>query len=288
MSTAITPTTPAPIPSATTGPADGDLANAASVNVAFQELLDGAYATRLALYGQRTNVRVQSTHGATLVVSGLGGIALTSGGEWITFSNTGGATVDAATALGSALSASTRYYLYAYNSAGSVAYIAGTTGPDGTFSYLTGNTDYVFVTTFVTDSAATILPYVQTGRTYRYTTPTNDALKFSLGSASAYTTVTLTLALPPNCHSSLLNVFALNSDTTAGGDEIFLRCQGITATGFTGQAMSFANVGTVAGSVTSLTTQIALCVDASLRIQYRWTTGGVGRSGFVWVAGFDL
>ena len=29
-----------------------------------------------------------------------------------------GATVDAATALGSALSASTRYYLYAYNSAG--------------------------------------------------------------------------------------------------------------------------------------------------------------------------
>ena len=289
MSTAITPTTPAPIPSATTGPADGDLANAASVNVAFQELLDGAYATRLALYGQRTNVRVQSTDGATLVVSGLGGIALTSGGEWITFSNTGGATVDAATALGSALSASTRYYLYAYNNAGTLDFIANTNVPNASRTYENGNTDHVFITTFITDGSGIIIPYVQENRRVVYTTPgQNPSMAMHTGGA-AWTDVNpnaTTPMVPLWAQTISLYTVLLNSDSTAGGDAFSLRAKSVTATGYTGAAKVFI-VGAVDHFSQYAAETTTLVLSDSQIFQYQWAAGGVGRAATGYIEGWS-
>ena len=168
--TPIVPATPSPIRSSTTGPADGELANAASVNGAFQDLMEGVLGLRLASYGRRAQIHVRSSNRTTLIVGALGSVILTTGGgsTWLSFLNTTQQTVTAATAFGGALGNLTRYFLYAYNNAGALDFIVTTTAPDASRTYENGNTDRVFISTFITDGSGIIVPFTHVGNQYHY------------------------------------------------------------------------------------------------------------------------
>ena len=236
MATPITPPTPSPIPAATTGPADGDLANAASVNVAFLDLMSGVLGLRIASYGRRERVSVASFNGTSFTIGALGTVLLTTAGTtWYAFLNSTAQTVVAATAFGAALGNSTRYYLYAYNNAGTLDFIVTTTPPNASRTYENGNTDRAFITTFITDSAGVIVPFTHIGNDYSYGPKTD----FSVGGGSTIlraanvvatgsATVTLsTLIIPSWALSATMNYYAY--DTVTGG----VQEPGVTAVGYT-------------------------------------------------------
>lgn len=290
MATPITPPTPSPIPAATTGPADGDLANAASVNVAFLDLMSGVLGLRIAGYGRRANVHCSCINGTDIVVDALGSVILTTGGatSWISFLNSTAQTVVAATAFGAALGNNTRYYLYAYNNAGTLDFIATTTAPNASRSYENGNTDRIYVTTFVTSGAGVIVPYVQDAQGVRYTTVgSNPSFTMNTGGA-VWTDVNpnaTTPMVPSWAQSIALSAILLN--TSAANDDFSLRAKSITAVGYTG-ADWVVQFGDVTINSSSLyIPYIPLCTDTSQTFQYQWSTGGAGRSATGYIVGWS-
>lgn len=289
--TPIIPASPSPIPSATTGPADGDLANAASVNGAFLDLMSGVVGNRIAAYGRVCNVHCRSVNGTVIAVDALGSVILTTGGgaNWISFLNSTSQTVTAATALGAALGNNTRYYLYAYNNAGTLDFIANTNVPNASRTYENGNTDRVFITTFITDGSGIIIPYVQENRRVVYTTPgQNPSMAMNTGGA-AWTDVNpnaTTPMVPLWAQTISLYTVLVNSDSTAGGDAFSLRAKSVTATGYTGAAKVF-----IVGAVDHYTQYAAetttLVLSDSQIFQYQWATGGAGRAAVGYIEGWS-
>ncbi len=290
--TPIIPASPSPIPSATTGPADGDLANAASVNGAFLDVMEGVLGLRIASYGRIGNVHCRSSNGTVISVDALGTVLLTTGGStsWISLLNSTSQTVTAATALGSALANNTRYYMYVYYNGMGLAFIVNTTVPNASRTYENGNTDRAFVTTFVTDGSGIIIPYVQTGREVRYSNPYQGPSTATNTGGGVWTDVDLNATVPmvpPWAQSVTLLVDLSNSDTTAGGDLYYLRPKGVTATGnYNLQAIQF-RPGTVTGYPAYILTQAQLNTNDSQTVQYLWVTGGAGRAGALSVAGWS-
>jgi hypothetical protein len=168
MSASITPASPVVFPATLTVPADGDLANAASVVVPMQDMLTGIDGARAGHYGQKRHRRIVSTNLADLTIGPLGYVMVTSGGVWRIAAYTLASTITAATKLGAALANSTRYYVYAGIVAGSPDFIVTTDPPDTYRAYRTGNTDHLYITTFLTDTAAHIIPFRHDGMRYRY------------------------------------------------------------------------------------------------------------------------
>ena len=168
MSASITPASPVVFPATLTVPADGDLANAASVVVPMQDMLTGIDGARAGHYGQKRHRRIVSTNLADLTIGPLGYVMVTSGGVWRIAAYTLASTITAAAKLGAALANSTRYYVYAGIVAGSPDFIVTTDPPDTYRAYRTGNTDHLYITTFLTDTAAHIIPFRHDGMRYRY------------------------------------------------------------------------------------------------------------------------
>lgn len=289
--TPIIPPSPSPIPSQTTGPADGDLANAASVNVAFLDLMDGVLGLRLASYGRTANVHCRSIDGTTIVIDALGSVILTTGGatSWISFLNSVQQTVTAATAYGGVLGNNTRYFLYAYNNAGTLDFIVNTTLPNASRTYENGNTDRAFVTSFVTNGSGIIIPYVQENRCVTYYTPGQNPSMAMNTAGAVWTDVdpnATTPMVPTWAQSVALYLIILNTDNTAGGDVFSLRAKAVTAVGYT-NAAKFYTVGAANHYVQSLTDTTTLCTNSSQVFQYQWATGGVGRSTTGYIAGWS-
>ena len=234
--TPIVPATPSPIRSSTTGPADGELANAASVNGAFQDLMEGVLGLRLASYGRRAQIHVRSSNGTTLIVGALGSVILTTGGgsTWLSFLNTTQQTVTAATAFGGALGNLTRYFLYAYNNAGALDFIVTTTAPDASRTYENGNTDRVFISTFITDGSGIIVPFTHVGNQYHYgpaldyaTFGGRTALRiFNLNTNTQADYDLSTLVVPSWATSAVMQYFA-SADVNFGAFT-----KGVTANGY--------------------------------------------------------
>ena len=290
--TSIIPASPALIPISTTGPADGELANAASVNGAFLDLMSGVLGVRIGTYGRVANVHCRSSNGTDIVVDALGSVLLTTGGatSWLSLLNSTPQSVTAATALGSALGNNVRYYLYAYYNGTGLAFIVNTTAPNVSRTYENGNTDHIFVSTFVTDGSGIIIPYVQTGRQVRYSNPYQGPSVATNTGGGVWTDVNFnatTPMIPTWAQSVTLLVDLSNSDTTAGGDLYYLRPKGITASGnYNLQAIQF-YTGTVTGYLTHILTQVELHTNDSQLVQYAWVAGGAGRAGALSVAGWS-
>ena len=290
--TAIVPASPALIPSSTTGPADGELANAASVNGAFLDVMTGVLGVRIGTYGRVANAHCRSINGTVIIVDALGSVLLTTGGgtSWLSLLNTTQQSVTAATAFGGVLAINTRYYLYAYNNAGAVDFIVTITAPNASRTYENGNTDRAFITTFVTDGAGIIIPYVQTDREVRYANPYQGPSTATNTGGGVWTDVNLNATVPmvPSWAQSVtLLVDLVNSDTTAGGDLYELRPKGITATGnYNLKAIQF-YCGLVTGFSKYVLTQVQMVTNESQTVQYEWITGGAGRAGALSVVGWS-
>jgi len=93
---------------------------------------------------------------------------LDSGGHWTLIYHNVTTVYDVTTS--GALAADTRYYIYGYESGGSLAFERSTTVPDTRLQYKTGDKSRVYVTTFVTTDLALPIGYTQSGRVFTYET----------------------------------------------------------------------------------------------------------------------
>lgn len=196
MPVTINPSASALYPTSIQGPADGDLANAASVNTAFQSIMNAADVARLVLYGSRLKPRYfcdsgnqgPPPFGPIMTVRPMGQIFLTNGaGSWITHFVNVSILVNLINANGgNPLAPLTRYYLYYTTIAGVIDSIVDTNPPQADLHYGQGSSDRVYIGTFLTSGVASnIWTFTQDG-TYLY-----DG-KFSVltgGQAAAWTAI---------------------------------------------------------------------------------------------------
>lgn len=202
MPTTITPITPPPIALSFNGPADGELATAASVNAPFQVLENSVEALRLLTYGGGFDVSVVATSDTSMSIAPLGAVVVQVAGVWKVYQHSLTSSIDPLALIGGAFAASTRYYVYAYVNAGVLSFQVSTTAPDTGHRYKAGDEQYQFITTFCTTSGSTLIPYRQIGRKYTYTdfTGTDQVT----GSATVVTVVPFTVAVPTGASTVIL------------------------------------------------------------------------------------
>jgi len=174
MPTAITPS--GPFYSATTnfnGPTDGEAANASSVNTPFGVISNSLEAQRLQTRGGGIRRRVLCTGNTSLTVYPLGAVAVTENTAWGVFAHNTASVLSPASLTGG-LVADQRYWVYAFNDGGALGFTASTTGPDDGLRYKNGDTDFFYVTTFITDNAGNVCKYRQNDSEYEYLVNTID------------------------------------------------------------------------------------------------------------------
>lgn len=168
MPTTINPDATSLFPNSLVGPADGDLANAASVNGAFQTLVDGTQAAKLALFGRATNKPnyfISDDGGGgfpKMTIYPMGQIVLTTGGgaDWGVLQHNVTTVLDLRTAYGGTIPTKTRLYVYAFNSGGSIAFTATASPPDVYVRY-GASTDFYYVGTVLSDPSNTNRVFVE-------------------------------------------------------------------------------------------------------------------------------
>ena len=213
MSTAITPASPTQIVQTFNAPADGDIANAASVNVAFQSLENSVEALRFLTYGGGFHARVIGVNDNTMVIQPLGAVVVKVAGIWTAVPHTVATTIDPEALAGGAFAVATRYYVYANVVAGSIVWSVSTTAPDVGLRYKAGDEQYQFITTFVTAPAVAVLfPYSQSGTSYVY--GSSGLTQLNAGNAVGSTNIPLNYAIPSNARTAKL--FARSNGTNAG------------------------------------------------------------------------
>lgn len=213
MSTAITPASPTQIVQTFNAPADGDIANAASVNVAFQSLENSVEALRFLTYGGGFHARVIGVNNQTMVIQPLGAVVVKVAGIWTAVPHTVATTIDPEALAGGAFAVATRYYVYANVVAGSIVWSVSTTAPDVGLRYKAGDEQYQFITTFVTAPAvAALFPYSQSGTSYVY--GSSGLTQLNAGNAVGSTNIPLNYAIPSNARTAKL--FARSNGTNAG------------------------------------------------------------------------
>jgi len=273
-----------------TGPADGDLASAASVNGAFQTLMNGSDAARRLLFGTKLKPRYKVEPGTLgpanpkITVDPLGAVLVTDGtGQWTVATHLTSTTVDILTAWGlGALPVKTRLYLYAKLHADgvSVDWNVDTTGPDGLLAYKNGSTDYAFVGTFLTDAgvANQILPCYSYGSMHKLSAAAENATVkiLAAGAAQVDTAVTLNPAGIGNLVPSWARLVWLAIDATAAGAHSLLITS--SATSPYGYTLDF----NAAGRRNAI---IPIVSEDNQNIHYQWT--GAGDTADIYVIGWE-
>lgn len=287
MSVTITPSVPALYPTSFTCPADGDLANAASVNGAFQSIMDGVDIARRVLWGSRLRPRYHCAfpnngpppNGPLLVVKPLGQIFLTLTGSWITYNINTALSVNLVNANGgNPLTAKTRYYLYFTTVAGVVDAIVSLNPPGDDLRYENGNTDRLYVATFLTSAIASNVWTFTQNNEYLYDTAFQA---LTTGQASAdtgfdpYTTADGPV-VPSWARTLRLKVRAVNN---AGAADT-LTLSALSGLGGGPQINVPAN--------STVTQEVTLNCSAGSggQIFYKWATGGVNTGANVYVYGW--
>lgn len=166
--TAIVPSVPTQIVQTFTAPTDGAIANALSVNTAFQALENSAEALRYLTYGGGFRRRLAATSNTVMVIQPLGAVVVLVAGVWTVVPHTVATTINPLALAGGTFAASTRYYVYVNVVAGALVWSVSTTAPDVGLRYKVGDEQYQFVTTFRTDNGATLIQYTQDDNIYTY------------------------------------------------------------------------------------------------------------------------
>jgi len=138
-------------------PTPGDPIRAAvapgAVRPGYQKLANRTAALAYGYHSKPIRHRTADTSPATTItVDSMGWIGLTKGGgvTWELLNHSAPSNLNIV-ALAGALGLATRYYIYAYDNAGAVAFAINTTAPTSEGLYKTGSTDYFYVGTFSTD-----------------------------------------------------------------------------------------------------------------------------------------
>jgi len=189
---------PNAIPSIVTtlpAPNDGEIANSASLTQFVTPLTDDSEAFRLLTYGGGMRRKVTVASNTSMSVYPLGAVVLQTGGVWKAYAHTVTSALNPTTMAGGVLAASTRYWVYAYDNAGALGFTVSVTAPDAGLRYMSGNTAYWYVSTFITSGASDILLYTQDDNNYELV-PSVDTEVLTAGSAMAVTAITTTAVVP--------------------------------------------------------------------------------------------
>lgn len=221
MPTPITPAVPPPIELSFNGPADGELATAATVNVPFQTIQNDVEAFRLLTYGGGFYVNLSATSSTNMVIQPLGAVVVKVAGTWKVYEHSLASTINPQALHGGVLAASTRYFVYAYVSAGVLTFQVTVDTPDANRRYKSGDEQYQYITTFYTDHTAALLPYNQAGREYQFASMTaagggargNLILEGNALAVTPFTTVGS--AIPTNAISYTLSSAAIATANNA-------------------------------------------------------------------------
>lgn len=219
-----TPTFPASI----TPPVNGDNLDATVLNTNVQTpLQNGVEAARLLTYGGYLRRRVLCTSNTVMAIAPLGAVVATVAGVNTVVPWTAGvATINPTTLAGGALSANTRYWVYATAalSAGIPVFVVSTNAPDAGLKYSSATTDQMYVSTFYTDGSMNIYKYTQNDNVYTYlgTSAIGGPLLLSGGSATGATPITVVGGAIPTI-ASAADIGGLLNTTSAGRT---VTCQG--------------------------------------------------------------
>lgn len=154
-------------------PADGDLANALSVNVSSKALID-MQTFMIQSFGQvqqsTSPIRMYTTGAATFVLRALPIVVVNEAGVWKTINSVGNTSIGTGNIEGGgAFVANTWYYTYAYSVAGVFTIQLSTTPPDLYQLYKNDGTfRYKFLGSFRTDGAGAIIDFSKYGEQVQY------------------------------------------------------------------------------------------------------------------------
>jgi hypothetical protein len=187
-------------------------------------------------------------------------------------------TVAETTVALSGLTGGTWYYLYCYNSGGSLAFELSTTAPEVSLQYKTGGLTHRYLAAVRALSATTCRPFrkVGTRHNYRLSASAFDAFKvLDAGGATAFTDVSLAGHVPP--HARLAHV-AARLVYVSGAGSMQLRTKGDTA----GENYYLDTPNTVGASQRR---DVCVETDSAQAIQYLVSTSGV--NAYLWATGFE-
>lgn len=215
QSPSATPTFPATI----TPPVNGDNLSATDLNTNVETpLQNGVEAARLLTRGGHTYRRVTCSSNNVMVIAPIGAVIATVSSVWTAKEHLTASTIDPE-ALAGALAANTRYYVYVGLPGSVVTFSVSTTAPDVGLFYKTGDTSYMFVSTFITNGVPDIVPYTQSELAYTYGNDSTggyptSTIALSAGSSTVGAIVALGLSVPTGAKTAYL-LGSINS-TMAG------------------------------------------------------------------------
>jgi hypothetical protein len=162
-----------------------------------------------------------------------------------------------------ALSANTTYYLYAYPSAGALAFELSTTQPENTRTWKNGDTTRLFLSTLRADSGSALIQGQNQGGFWWYfrtAEMSSDTAAFTGQSQTTWTDASLASYVPPHCRRARVEL-TLGTQNTVGYGEI--RTKGTTTSSLKIQGPT--------NGVTSIYTyrEVEIHLDTSQRIQYQ-------------------
>lgn len=289
MSTTLTETAKH-TPDSVAVPASGDARTAASVNGAFQEL---ANRSLLALGGVSGIMRgadefavepLGTASSFTITVGGIQSLVLPreDGSRYEGFFYVSGSpSITQANVAGGTLANSTRYYVYAFNNAGTLAFEIVTTAPRASRVHQSGSgagpVARRYLGTFVTDSSGAPIPCraVRGVYTFRRSALAANALRVVNGSSTSWATADLSSLVPP--HARLVRVELVAGSTGTLGSAS-LRTKGDTAGG-----IYVVNVLGVTGDTDRAVIDIE--TDSARALEYQVSHASVGCE--VHVCGFS-
>ncbi len=206
-------------------PQNGDALNASQVSLAFQNLLDGTAAARLALFGSVGHRGASCSDNATIIVRAPGSVVVRdANGFWRVEQRL----TDFGAYTPAGIIASTGYWLYLQDDgAGALEVIHSTNAPDAAFAYELGAQVRAFIGYFSTDAANNILNFESSGlTTVIQSRPSlgggvTGNLMLDQGAATVNTAVNFTVAVPVGARNVLLDAYTQTSDMTSQLVQVF-------------------------------------------------------------------
>lgn len=243
-------------------PAAGDARSAASVDGAFQDLLDNDTYLNTRLLGDG----IVLWRGSLASIPSTNHIAIGAidqvivGGKSFHGNPT---TFDAAT-----VTASTRYYIYCYDNSGSLAYEKSTTAPDSNLYFKTGDTTRVYLGTFLgASSGGGIVSFYAKRGVYSYResdVANNDTRVLAGGTSTSYAAVPAVPIVPASARKVWITVLG----TTLANSQI----GAIRTTGDSGDTRVFSVPNPSVNTDVSPEVQAyPIQLDTSNRLDYKVT-----------------
>ena len=168
MTQTLTPAANTGLPATLTLPIDSEPANAASLVMWAQPILNGLAGAQTVTVGGPMRRRVSCTSNTVMTIQPFA-LQSTVGGVWKILPTAASAYTINPTTLTGGLGTSVRWWVYAWNNAGAVAFFASSTGPDAALQFMSGSGgQYLYITTFIVNAAGNVVKYSQADNSYTY------------------------------------------------------------------------------------------------------------------------